>query len=272
MAMHSGLILFLLIVPDEQPALAKSRLGVRQLRFNRARRDGELGSRRTLQEYRGELPCRVQVSMRYEYILFDHDGVLVDTEHWYFEATRRALAELDIELDRGTYQGIMIRGAAAWELAEQRGIGEATIAAQKARRDAWYQQYLVTEDIEIPGVTETLRKLQSRCRMAIVTTSRGADFDLIHRQRDIVPFMDFVLKREDYTHSKPDPEPYLLALEGFGAAASEALVVEDSERGLRSAVAAGIDCAIVHNAFTAAHDFDAAAYRIQSLAELTDLL
>ncbi len=269
--MHSGLILFLVIVPDEQPALVKRRGGVRQLCFYRARPDGEPVSRRTLTEYRGELPCRVQVSMRYKYILFDHDGVLVDTEHWYFEATRRALAELGIELDRGTYHGIMIRGAAAWELAEQRGISDATIAVQKERRNAWYQEYLLAEDIEIPGVTETLRQLQGRHRMAIVTTSRGTDFDLIHRQRDIVPFMDFVLKREDYTHSKPDPEPYLLALERFGAAASDALVVEDSERGLRSAVAAGIDCAIVHNPFTATHDFDAATYRIQSLAELMDL-
>ena len=48
--------------------------------------------------------------------------------------------------------------------------------------------------------------------MAIVTTSKAVDFNLIHRDRTIVTHMDFVLTREDYTNSKPDPEPYELAL------------------------------------------------------------
>ena len=48
----------------------------------------------------------------------------------------------------------------------------------------------------------------------------------------------------------------------------EALVVEDSSRGLRSAVAAGIECAVVDNDFTRSQDFSGASYRIRSLAEL----
>ena len=51
-----------------------------------------------------------------------------------------------------------------------------------------------------------------------------------------------------------------------------ALVVEDSSRGLRSAVAVGIDCAIVYNEFTKSHDFSQAHYRIQTLAELKDII
>ena len=209
--------------------------------------------------------------MGYKYILFDHDGVLVDTEYWYFEATRRALMALDIELDRATYQQIMIDGRAAWELAEAQGVPLDLIAQQKAQRDRWYQHYLCTEDIEIPGVQNALAALQGEYSMAIVTTSRGTDFDVIHRERNIVPYMDFVLTREDYQRSKPDPEPYRLALQRFGAQPGEALVVEDSQRGLRSAVAAGIDCAVVDNAFTANHDFSAARYRLEHLGQLLDI-
>ena len=62
--------------------------------------------------------------------------------------------------------------------------------------------------------------------------------------------MDFVLTREDYELAKPHPEPYLTGLKRFGATPQETLVVEDSTRGLSSAVAAGIDCAIVHHDFT----------------------
>lgn len=211
--------------------------------------------------------------MNYQYILFDHDGVLVDTEYWYYQATRRALAELDIELDPETYQQIMVRGAASWELAAARGIPEEVINAQKRQRNRWYQQYLQTENLEIPGVLETLASLSDAgLRMAIVTTSKVVDFDLIHRDRAIITRMDFVLTREDYTNSKPDPEPYELALRRFGARPEEALVVEDSERGLRSAVAAGIDCAVVHNEFTQKHDFSGATFRLGAIGELPGLL
>jgi beta-phosphoglucomutase-like phosphatase (HAD superfamily) len=108
--------------------------------------------------------------------------------------------------------------------------------------------------------------------MAIVTTAKRADFDLIHEKRGILPFMEFVLAREDYERAKPDPEPYLTGVARFGAAKEEVLVVEDSARGLSSAVAAGIECAIIHNEFTKSNDFSQAAYRIAALRELVDLV
>ncbi len=108
--------------------------------------------------------------------------------------------------------------------------------------------------------------------MAIVTTARRVDFDVIHEHRQITRFMDFVLVREDYEHAKPHPEPYLTALQRFGASRDETLVVEDSSRGLSSAVAAGIDCAVVHNDFTRAQDFSLATHRIETLAELLDIV
>ncbi|MGW8565290.1 HAD family hydrolase [Isoptericola sp. NPDC055881] len=108
--------------------------------------------------------------------------------------------------------------------------------------------------------------------MAVVTTSKRADFELIHATRDILRFMDFALVREDDTHAKPHPEPYLTGLRRFGADAGEVLVVEDSARGLGSAVAAGIDCAVVHHPFTQAQDLSRATHRIADLAELADLV
>ena len=78
--------------------------------------------------------------------------------------------------------------------------------------------------------------------------------------------------REDYKLTKPHPEPYLTGLKRFGATKEETLVVEDSSRGLNSAVAAGIDCAIVHNDFTKSHDFSLASYRIETLIELKDII
>lgn len=207
-----------------------------------------------------------------KYLLFDHDGVLVDTELWYYRAGERALAEIGFTQDRQQYLRDMTQGMATWAQARAAGIDEATISRCRAVRDAYYQEHLRTEAIEIDGVLEALAELSAHARMAIVTTSKRADFELVHEKRRITSFMEFVLAREDYEHAKPHPEPYLTGLRRLGATREETLVVEDSARGLQSAVAAGIDCAIVHNDFTASHDFAAARYRIGNLSELTDLV
>ncbi len=196
----------------------------------------------------------------------------MDTEFWYFTAGERALAEIGVTLDRDQYLRDMTRGSGTWSQARAAGVDEQTISRLRDLRNEYYQDYLRTEDIEIDGVVDTLADLSRHVRMAIVTTARRVDFDLIHDQREITPFMDFVLAREDYTLAKPHPEPYLTGLNRFGAPRAETLVVEDSARGLSSALAAGIDCAVVHHDFTQAQDFSGAGYRIESLRELADIV
>jgi len=207
-----------------------------------------------------------------KYLLFDHDGVLVDTEFWYYKAGERALADIGVALDKDQYLRDTNQGLGTWAQARAAGIDEQTISRQRESRDEYYQEYLRTEAIEIEGVVEALAELSRYVRMAIVTTAKRVDFELIHEHRNVRQFMDFVLVREDYKLSKPHPEPYLTGLKRFGAGKEETLVVEDSSRGLNSAVAAGIDCAIVYNGFTKAQDFSQASYRIDALMELKDII
>lgn len=206
------------------------------------------------------------------YILWDHDGVLVDTEPWYFESTRRQIQRLGVTLDLDEYLRDMADGRSAWERAHALGASESEIASGKDARNADYQRHLTEQDIEIPGVTEVLAELARNHAMAIVTTAKREDFDLIHRDRLIVAHMEFVLASGDYPRAKPAPDPYLAALERFDATPAQAVVVEDSERGLRSAVAAGIDCVVVANHFVRGQDFSAATWQIETLAELPGLL
>lgn len=203
-----------------------------------------------------------------KYILFDHDGVLVETEHWYYMANKRALASLGIDLDRDIYLANMADGISAWELARAAGLPDAEITRSRELRNRYYQEYFVSEDIEIDGVLSTLAALATTYRMAIVTTSKRADFTLIHERRNILDYLEFCLTREDYNQAKPHPEPYLAGLKRFGASAAETVVVEDSARGLKSAVAAGIDCVVVANDFTKDHDLSAAISKVDKFADL----
>lgn len=206
------------------------------------------------------------------FVLFDHDGVLVDTEPWYYEAGARVLADVGVTLDKHRYLDDMARGAGTWAQARAAGVDEPTIRRLREARDERYQAYLRTEAIEIDGVVEALAALSGVVRMAIVTTSKRADFELIHERREILRFMEFAVVREDYEHPKPHPEPYLTGLRRFGATAAATLAVEDSSRGLRSAVAAGIDCVVVRSDFAQVDDVASACARIDALGELRDLL
>jgi beta-phosphoglucomutase-like phosphatase (HAD superfamily) len=84
--------------------------------------------------------------------------------------------------------------------------------------------------------------------------------------------MEFHLTRGDYERAKPHPEPYLRGLQRFGATAAETVVVEDSARGLKSATAAGIDCIVIANKFTEAHDLSEATARVATFRELPSAL
>jgi len=203
-----------------------------------------------------------------KYILFDHDGVLVDTEFWFFKAGERALADIGFTLDRDVYLRDMTQGNATWSQAIAAGVDEQTISKQREVRNGYYQEYLRTEDIEIDGVLETLDVLAGEYRMGIITTSKPDDFALIHEKRSILDYMEFYLARDDYERAKPHPEPYLKGLQRFGATAAETVIVEDSARGLMSAVAADIDCIVVANEFTASHDFSKATAKIATIREL----
>jgi HAD superfamily hydrolase (TIGR01509 family) len=211
--------------------------------------------------------------MAIRFVLWDNDGVLVDTEGAYFRATQRALAECGVMLDLDRYARLRARGESAWRLAEDANVHPEHIAHHRAARDTYYQDFLRGGSVEIEGVRPVLAALGQRYRMAVVTTSKRTDFELIHHERHLVRHMQFVLTREDFAKEKPAPDGYLAALARFGADPHEAVVVEDSEQGLNAARAAGIRCVIVRNAFFGdVHDFKDASRILGSVRELPDAI
>jgi len=206
-----------------------------------------------------------------KYILFDNDGVLVETEIWYYEASKRALKEFfnhNIEFDQ--YMDIMTNGLGVWSAVPE--LTKSQIDRARDKRNQYYQHYLKTKNLAIDNIHKILDELSKKYKMCIVTTSRRVDFEIIHKNRGITDFMEFVLCEGEYPRAKPYPDPYLKALDIFGSKKEEAIVIEDSQRGLISAFDAGIDCAIVHNEFTKTQDFSKATHRIKKLEDIFDIL
>jgi len=209
----------------------------------------------------------------FDAILFDNDGVLVDTETLYYRANRDVLATAGVDLDEATYVELYLRqGVGAFHLAEARGLSPDEIVALRAARNRLYNDLVAREDILIPGVFELVRRLAARYRLAIVTSAEPEPFARTHARTGLLPFFELVLTRADTVRAKPDPDPYLLAVSRLGLAGARCLVIEDSQRGLRAAKAAALSCWVIPSGLTHGSDFSAADAVLPDLGAAARLL
>jgi len=202
-------------------------------------------------------------------IFWDNDGVLMETEHLYYQANAEALAQAGVELSLEEFCLISLRqGESVLGLAEGMGDGQEL----RRVRDELYFRLLGEGARVYPGVLDTLERLHGRLPMAIVTSCRRENFLQMHRESGLLGFFDFVLTREDYRASKPDPEPYLTACARAGLDPGRCLAIEDSERGVISASRAGLVVAAIPGDLNRGGDFGAARWLLEGIHEVPELL
>ena len=206
-------------------------------------------------------------------IFWDNDGVLMETEHLYYRANAEALAQAGVELSLEEFCRISLcQGESVLALGAGAGRGDREAAELRRFRDEIYYRLLGEEARVIPGVKDTLSRLHGRLPMAIVTSCRRENFQQMHRASGLLGYFDFILTREDYTASKPDPEPYLAACARAGLPPGACLAVEDSERGVTAAARAGLTVAAIPGAMNHGGNFEAARWRLGSIHQLPKLL
>lgn len=153
-------------------------------------------------------------------------------------------------------------------MAEQRGVPAVEIERLRHERNVRYSELLAQATRVMAGVTEVLDALHGRYVMGVVTSSRRDHFDVIHRNTGLLKYFDFVLTASDFSRVKPDPEPYLRAVERSGVPKEACMAIEDSARGLESARAAGIGCIVVPTELTRQSNFTGADKVLGSIGEL----
>jgi len=202
-------------------------------------------------------------------ILFDFDGVIVDSEALHHRAYEVALAPYgvrgipkDVYADRFSNRGVGLDYCA--ELVP--GLDR---RALKERKEDVFRELLEKEATLLPGAAESLRALAARGTVALATGSRRSAVVKVLERFGFVTALAAIVTREDYDREKPAPDAFLRACELVSAEPARCLVVEDSYKGLCAAVAARIPCVVVPNDYTRAADFSAAAAVLASLTELT---
>ena len=206
-------------------------------------------------------------------VFWDNDGVLVDTEPLYYQATRETLAAVGIELTpEQYYQFFLVQNCGAFHLAQAKGLSDAAIDALRDARNARYNDLLKISPVAIAGVEAVLQRMKGKFAMGIVSSSHRDHFDTTHQHTTLVQYVDFVLTSEDYATTKPDPAPYLAAIQKSGFRPEACLVVEDSERGLIAATRAGLKCVVIPRDLTRHGDFRAAYRVLDDVSQIPTLL
>lgn len=174
-------------------------------------------------------------------VIFDVDGVLVQSMERHHEAYRRAFQDLRIEVRKEEVfanEGRRSREVIE-SIARARGLrlSEPELDAMNRRKQ---EAFAAFGPLPLyPGVPELLAKVRSiGLKTAAVTGTARVNVES-HLGASIRK-LDVVVTADDVTHTKPHPEPYLSALQKLGARPTEAVVVENAPLGVRSAKAAGL--------------------------------
>ncbi|NTV02180.1 MAG: HAD family phosphatase [Chlorobiaceae bacterium] len=190
-------------------------------------------------------------------VLWDNDGLLLDSEALFFELTRSFFAEAGFVLDE-TYWGLEYLGNAkhSSQIARELGMPPGTAGPLiEWRNNAFVERIRHTVPL-MPKVRETIESLSGTVRLGLVTGSPRDKVELMHGPEGLLRHFEVIVTDDEVDNPKPHPEPYLKALEQLGLGPGQCLAVEDSRRGLASAHAAGIDCIVVPNALTRVQRFE----------------
>jgi len=179
----------------------------------------------------------------YQAVLFDFDGVLVDSEPIHYECWREVLLPLGIHLDWTYYHshfiGISDRKMAA-ELAAMAvpELSVDTVYAQYPRKTELLRDRMHHRLPIAPGIVDLLRNLNGY-RVGVVSSSVRDEVEPVLEKGGLLSYLAVTICGGDVTKLKPDPEPYRKAAGLLNV--DRVLVVEDSEAGVASGLAAGFD-------------------------------
>lgn len=211
-------------------------------------------------------------------VIFDMDGVLVNTEPLHYSIWQQVFSERGLTVDYDIYKGCI--GSTNHFLMnliyENYGRDFRDDPTMPKRFCTIKTEIIKTRGIPgIPGVPDVIRKLHEKgYRMAVASSSPQMFIDICIRNLGIENHFDLLFSAERVTNPKPAPDVFLEVASRLGMKPEECLVVEDSKNGSRAARAAGMRCMGFANPDSGNQDLsaaDAIFYPFDRLIEVSGL-
>lgn len=202
-------------------------------------------------------------------VIFDLDGVLIDSEGLYYRAYSDVLEPYGVTVTREEYEDHWIAQGNGPEYIVAKHNLPISPDEMRQLRSPIYLHLLETEVTLMPYVHEALSRLAPHCRLTVATNSYREHLDAVLRKFELDQFFPMTVARQDYQKAKPEPDAFLAAARTLGLPPERCIVIEDTYRGVTAAVSAGIRCIAVPNDYTRRNDFSHANLVLPSLRELT---
>ncbi len=214
------------------------------------------------------------MSRKFEALLLDLDGLLIDSEKVYHEVGYAMTAELGKTLTLETIAKQM--GRSPYESMEiyRADLGIDHMSTQELVD--WRDQRMIAayqENIDLmPGAAELLAAAFGQYKMAIATGSTRNLVDIVVDQLDLKKYMDHIQASDTVAHGKPNPDIFEACLHQIGVEARTAVVVEDSSNGCLAGKRAGCHVVAVPSEYTRHQDFSMADVIKSDLFEVWDYI
>jgi len=173
-------------------------------------------------------------------LIFDMDGVLIDSEPLHKRAKERAFGEAGIVLSDAVYDSYKGRPDATMlpEILRPRGWSEEKIEQFSQRKRQFYEE-IKHELRPIPGSVDFVTWAANRYKLALATSSTRRNREATFKILEIGDHFGVVVDASGHTRPKPDPEVFLVAMQLLGVEAGDCWIIEDSVNGVQAAKAAG---------------------------------
>ena len=211
--------------------------------------------------------------MQIKAVIFDMDGVIIDSQPLYHDFDVRMLRKFGHPATLETvipYSGLTSVDRMT-KYKTDFGLTESIEELIKISVDFMKEVFLTYDLKPINGIPELLSYIKkSGIHIGVASSTSHELIELILRRLDVLHYFEKIVSGEDVKEGKPAPDVYLKAAGTFGVKPSDCVAIEDSVVGMRSAKAAGFTCIAYRNSYT--KDYSCADYIVSDFYELIPLL
>jgi beta-phosphoglucomutase-like phosphatase (HAD superfamily) len=208
-----------------------------------------------------------------EALIFDMDGLMIDSERLYFETEREMARSFGREVSDHTLRKMMGRSPcdSLKIFADDLSL---TLSPQElvAIRNERMAARLSSDCLPLVGLNEIIDTFSGKLKMAVATGSPPRLLQIVLKKLSLANRFDAVVTSEDVVHGKPDPAIYLSAAGQLSRQPEQCIVLEDSENGARAGFLAGCHVIAIPTEYTDSGDFSFIHYRARDLLDARDYI